>query len=119
MIKYLSDEKIAEYVKDTLENPENMIKMLKKYGEVAAYHINHGQLHLDFDDRSGSSYNNDLLKMMPFDLKHPVCFTSWKGAIYAHSLDNHPMDFTTCKTGDILTEVIMRYGETTNGEMTK
>ena len=30
MIKYLSDEKIAEYVKDTLENPENMIKMLKK-----------------------------------------------------------------------------------------
>ena len=65
MIKYLSDEKIAEYVKDTLENPENMIKMLKKYGEVAAYHINHGQLHLDFDDRENSGWNQDIIGLFP------------------------------------------------------
>lgn len=111
--KRLTRNEIYKMVQEARRAPKNVIAMIVKHGERAALNVHHGQLHLDFDDRSGSSYNNDLLKMMPFNLKHPVCFTSWKGAIYAHSLDNHPMDFTTCKTGDILTEVIMRYGETT------
>ena len=37
MIQYLSKEKIAEFVKETLESPENVIKMLQKYGRNALF----------------------------------------------------------------------------------
>ena len=55
-----------------------MIKMLKKYGEVAAYHINHGQLHLDFDDRENSGWNQDIIGLFPTE--KPAAMTSWKGS---------------------------------------
>jgi hypothetical protein len=64
MAKKLSLEEIGQFVKDTLENPENIIKMIQKYGKDALGYIEHGQLHLDYDNRNYSSWNDVFLYLV-------------------------------------------------------
>ena len=42
MAKKLSLEEVEQFVKDTLENPENIIKMIQKHGKDALSYIEHG-----------------------------------------------------------------------------
>jgi hypothetical protein len=109
--KELNREEVERIVEVARRDPQNVIKMIQKYGDRAIRRIHDGKLHLDFDDREGTSYNNDLLKLMPFKMKHPVSFTSWKGIIYVHCLDFEIMNCSAWSTADILTEIIMKHGE--------
>ena len=108
--KELNREEVKRKVEEARRKPQNVIKMIQKHGENALGKIIGGKLHLNFDDREGSSFNNDLLKLMPYEMRYPVSFTSWKGIIYVHSLDEEVMDCSSWGTGEILTEVIMKYG---------
>ena len=92
MNKKISEENIQKLVKATLESPFSMIKMLKKHGHKAAHRIEHGQLHLDFDDRTNNSWNMDIISLFPTD--QPVAMTSWKGIIYVHYLEEPPVNQT-------------------------
>jgi hypothetical protein len=109
-------KEISEMVEAARKMPENMVLMLQKHGERAAGQISHGMLHLDFDDRNGSSWNNDLLKLMPIKLRYPVSMTSYKGNLYVHSLDSEVIDCTSLSTGEILTKIIEEYGEINENE---
>ena len=102
-------EAIVSLVVETLRSPENMIKMLQKHGKKAVYHIDHGQLHLDFDDRENSSWNDDIINMFP--LYHPVTATSWKGIIYVHSLDDETVDCNCMGTREILERIMEAHGD--------
>ena len=84
-MKELTDEKIKELVEKTLSNAANIIAMIAKHGNYGVYHIDHGQLHIDHDDRVTTGWNNDLLKLFP--LKRPVTMTTWKGLVAVHFLD--------------------------------
>lgn len=109
--KEFNREEVERIVDEARRDPQNIIKMIQKYGERAIQNIHDGKIHLDFDDREGTSYNNDLLKLMPYVMRRPVSFTSWKGIIYVHSLDDEVMNCSAWRTADILTELIMKYGE--------
>ena len=109
MINYISEEKISEYVKETLESPENIIKMLQKYGKTALYRINHCQLHLDFDNRENSAWNHDLINLFPTD--HPAEMTSWKGTVYIHYLDEEPENCDGMGTREILEKIVTKCGD--------
>ncbi len=109
--KVLNREEVVKIVEEARRDPQNIIRMIQKYGDRAVKSIHEGRLHLDFDDREGSSFNQDLLNLMPFEMRHPVCFTSWKGIIYVHSLDSATMDCNFMGTGKILAEVILNYGD--------
>ena len=104
-------KEITEMVEVARKMPENMVLMLQKHGERAVGQISHGMLHLDFDDREGSSWNNDLLKLMPVKLRYPVSITSYKGNLYVHSLDSEVIECSGLGTGEILTRIIEEYGE--------
>jgi hypothetical protein len=109
MIQYLSKEKIAEFVKETLESPENVIKMLQKYGRHALFRIDHCQLHLDFDNRENSPWNHDIINLFPTD--HPVEMTSWKGLVYVHYLDEEPVDCNCKGTREIMEMIVTKCGD--------
>ena len=70
---------IKKLIEKTLSDPKNMIKMLEKFGEQAVRLIDHGQLHIDHDDREPTGWNQELLKLFP--LRYPVAMTSWKGCV--------------------------------------
>ena len=86
-MKEMTDEKIKELVKKTLSNPANIVAMIAKYGEHGVRFIDHGQLHIDHDDRVTTGWNNDLLKLFP--LRYPVVMTTWKGLVAVHFLDEN------------------------------
>ena len=109
MVKNISEEDIKKLVKATLESPYSMIKMLKKHGHKAAHRIEHGQLHLDFDDRENNSWNMDIISLFPTD--HPVAMTSWKGDIYVHHLDEPPVNCNGMGTREILEMIIAKVGD--------
>ena len=109
--KEFNREEVERIVDEARRDPQNIIRMIQKHGDHAVRTIHEGRLHLDFDDREGTSYNNDLLKLMPYVMRRPVSFTSWKGIIYVHSLENEVMNCSAWRTADILTEIIMKYGE--------
>ena len=108
MNKNLTEKEIKELVMETLTSPANLIMMLLKYGKRAAYRIDHGQLHLDFDNRENSSWNDDIIKM--FRLDHPVTMTSWKGVIYVHCLDDETVDCDCMGTRRIMEMIVKKYG---------
>ncbi len=108
--KELNREEVMRKVEEARRDPQNFIRMIQKHGKHAIRKIHEGRLHLDFDDWEGTSYNNDLLKLMPYVMRVPVSFTSWQGIIYVHSLSDEVMNCSAWPTGDILTEVIMKYG---------
>lgn len=109
MVKNISEEEIQKLVKATLESPYNMIKMLKKHGRNATYYIDHGQLHLDFDDRKNNSWNMDIISLFPTD--HPVAITSWKGSIFVHYLDEPAVNCGGLGTSEILRMIIAKVGD--------
>ena len=109
-------KEISEMVEVARSLPANMALMTLKYGARAADNIRHGRLHLDFDDREGSSWNNDLLKLMPVKLRYPVSITSYKGNLYVHSLDSEVIECSGLGTGEILTRIIEEYGEINENE---
>lgn len=109
MIKNLLKEEIAGFVKETLRSPENVIKMLQKYGETALYRIDHCQLHLDFDNRDNSSWNHDMINLFPTD--HPVEMTSWKGIVYVHYLNEEPVDCNCKGTREIMEMIVTKCGD--------
>lgn len=104
-----TQEEIKTLVKETLESPDNMIKMLQRYGKRATYDIRHGQLHLDFDNRENSSWNDDIINMFPLD--YPVTMTSWKGIIYVHCLDEDTEDYNCMGTREILEMILAAHGD--------
>ena len=97
----LTDEKIKELVEKTLTNPENIVKMISKYGSYGVELIDHGQLHIDHDDRVNTGWNNDLLKL--FVLDRPVTMTTWKGLVAVHFLDQ------SCYFGEEGTRNVFEY----------
>ena len=102
---------VDQIVDEALRDPKNIIKMIQKYGEHAIQNIHDGKIHLDFDDREGTSYNNDLLKLMPFNLKYPFSITSWKGTVYVHCLDIESINCSGWSTTDILSTIVSEYSE--------
>ena len=86
-MKEMTDEKIKELVEKTLSNPANIVAMIAKYREDGVRFIDHGQLHIDHDDRVTTGWNNDLLKLFP--LARPVVMTTWKGLVAVHFLDEN------------------------------
>ena len=109
--KELIREEVLAKVQEARRNPEIIVKMLSKHKNMTAFRFEHGQLHLEFDDRKGTSYNMDLLKLMPYELKQPVMITSWKGSLYVHSLSDDPWCLSGETTATILTDIIMKWGE--------
>ena len=109
-------KEISEMVEAARSMPEVMALMTLKYEARAIEHIRHGMLHLDFDDRNGSSWNNDLLKLMPVRLRQPVSITSYKGNLCVHSLDCEVIECSGLGTGEILTRIIEEYGEINENE---
>ena len=102
----LSEEEIRGLVDDVLRSPANMIKMLQKYGDEATYRIDHGCLHLAFDNNDRSTWNDDILELFP--LRYPVRFTCYEGRIAAHFLDwNH--EFDNQGTHEILEQILGVY----------
>ncbi len=105
----LSETEIEKIVEDVLTSPCNMIKLLLKYEKRATYQIDHGCLHLDFDDRVNSPWNDDIIRMLP--LEFPVTATSWKGVIYVHSLDGDPIDCDGMGTHEILEMIMANFAD--------
>lgn len=105
----LSKTEIKKIVEEVLSSPCNMIRMLLKYGKRATCQIDHGSLHLDFDDRVNSPWNDDIIRMLPLDL--PVTATSWKGIIYVHCLSGNPIDCNGMGTHEILEMIMARYAD--------
>ena len=104
----LSEVEIKKLVEDTLTSPEKMIIMLAKHGKSATHQIDHGQLHLDFDNRVNSSWNDDIISM--FHLDRPVTMTSWKGIIYVHSLDEELVNCSCMGTREIMEMIVKKHG---------
>jgi len=109
--KELIREEVLAKVQEARRNPENIVKMLSKHKDMTAFRFEHGQLHLEFDDREGTSYNMDILKLMPYELKWPVMITSFQGSLYVHSLSDDPWCLSGETTANILTDIIMKYGK--------
>ncbi len=108
MGRRLKESEIKELVRTTLTAPENLIKMLVKYGRKAPYRIDHGQLHFDFDNRENSSWNDDIINMFP--LGEPVTMTSWKGTIFVHCLSEKPVDCCCMGTREIMEMILRNHG---------
>lgn len=104
----MTDEKIKELVQKTLSKASNIILMLVKYGNHGVYRLNHGQLHLDFDDRNPSGWNYDLLKLFP--LRYPVAMTTWKGTVAVHFLDESHV-FDVKGTREVFEYVLKKWGD--------
>lgn len=104
-----TEEESKALVEEKLTSPENIIKMLEKYGKHALYNLHHGQLHLEFDDRENTSWNDDIINMFP--LHRPVTTTSWKGIIYVHCLDNETIDCNCMGTREILETIMKIHGD--------
>ena len=107
-----NEEEIESLVEEILCNPVNMVMMLLKHGKRAANRIDHGQLHLDFDNRENSSWNDDIINMFPLD--HPVTMTSWKGIIYVHCLDEETVDCNCMGTKEIMQMIMAAHGDKRN-----
>lgn len=106
MVVKLSKEEIKKLVDKTLRSSENMIKLLQKYGKGATWQIDHGCLHLDFDNRYNSTWNADILALFPLD--YPVAITSYKGRIFAHCLE-WSTEFDCLGTHEILEQILEKY----------
>jgi hypothetical protein len=102
-------EEVRTLVEKTLRSHENMIMMLEKHGKNAVYQIDHGQLHLDFDNRENSSWNDDIINMFPLD--YPVTMTSWKGIIYVHCLDDERINCSCMGTREIIEIILAAHGD--------
>ncbi len=109
MIKNIDEKKIDNLVSDVRGDFNIIMRMMQKYGEYSLNCINHGELHLDFDNRHNSPWNNELLWLFPMEM--PVALTSYKGLIYGHCLDNELVDYNCMSTAYILADMIMRYGD--------
>ena len=108
MNRKFSEKEIKKLVEDTLTSPAKMIIMLAKHGKSATRHIDHGQLHLDFDNRGNSSWNDDIINL--FHLDRPVTMSSWKGIIYVHCLDEDSVDCSCMGTRKILEMIVEKHG---------
>jgi hypothetical protein len=102
-------EEIKSLIESTLRSPANMVMMLLKYGNHAVRMIDHGQLHLDFDNRDNTSWNDDIINMFPLD--YPVTMTSWKGVIYVHCLEDETIDCSCMGTRKILEMILLTHGD--------
>jgi hypothetical protein len=108
MNRKFSEKEIKKLVEDTLTSPAKMIIMLVKHDKTAAPYIDHGQLHLDFDNRENSSWNDDIINL--FHLDRPVTMTSWKGNIYVHCLNEAPIDCSCMGTREIMEMIVKKHG---------
>ena len=106
MNEKVSFEEITQLVRDILEDPDNIIKMIQKHGKEALEYIEHGQLHLHYDNRYYSTWNDDLIKMFP--LNRPVVITSWKGTIAAHFQDWN-VTFDNIGTRAVFEDIMSKY----------
>ena len=109
----MTDEKIKELVQKTLSQASNVILMLAKHGNSGVHRLDHGQLHLDFDDREPSGWNCDLLKLFP--LRYPVAMTTWKGTVAVHFLDESHV-FDVKGTREVFEYVLKKWGDETEME---
>ena len=67
-IKKISRLQVRFKVEDARRDKNVIVDMLEKNRDKTARNFKHGHLHIDFDDREGTNYNNDLLRAMPFKL---------------------------------------------------
>lgn len=102
-------EEARALVERVLTCPENIIYMLEKHGSHAVRMLNHGQLHLDFDDRNDTTWNADIINLLP--LSRPVTATSWKGSLYIHSLYDETIDAGGRGTREVLELILKTYGD--------
>ncbi len=109
MIKYIDKKKIDMLVREVRGDFNIVLRMMLKYGDYSLQRMDHGLLHLDFDNRHNTPWNNELLWLFPMEM--PVALTSYKGIIYGHCLDNELTDYNCMGTGDILADMIMKYGD--------
>ncbi len=100
-------EIIKKLVMETLTDSANMICLLVRFGKTAASHIDHGQLHIDHDDREPSGWNQALLKLFP--LRYPVAMTTWKGCISVSFMEEVHY-FGEAGTREVLEYVLERWG---------
>ena len=96
-------------VEKVRKSPRNMINLLEKYGEEAARMIDDGQLHLDFDNRYSSNWNQEIIRLLPLEI--PMAITSYKGIIYVHCLDEETVDCNCWRTQEILEMMVERHGD--------
>ena len=108
MEKKEKKETIKKLVEAILCDSQSMIRMLIKFGKTAASHIDHGQLHINYDDREPSGWNQELLKLFP--LRYPVAMTSWKGTVSVSFLDEvHRFDVVG--TREMMEYVLEKWGD--------
>ncbi len=100
-------EIIKKLVMETLTDSANMICLLVRFGKTAASRIDHGQLHIDPDDREPSGWNQALLKLFP--LRFPVAMTTWKGCISVSFMEEVHY-FGEAGTREVLEYVLERWG---------
>ena len=108
MEKKEKKEIIKKLVEAILCDSQSMIRMLIKFGKTAASHIDHGQLHIDHDDREPSGWNQELLKLFP--LRYPVAMTSWKGCISVSFMEEVHY-FGEAGTREVLEYVLEKWGD--------
>ncbi len=108
MEKKEKKEIIKKLVEGILCDSQSMIWMLIKFGKTAASHIDHGQLHIDHDDREASGWNQELLKLFP--LRYPVAMTSWKGCISVSFMEEVHY-FGEAGTREVLEYVLEKWGD--------
>lgn len=108
MEKKEKKEIIKKLVEGILCDSQSMIWMLIKFGKIAASHIDHGQLHIDHDDREASGWNQELLKLFP--LRYPVAMTSWKGCISVSFMEEVHY-FGEAGTREVLEYVLEKWGD--------
>ena len=101
-------EIIKKLVMETLTDSSKMIGLLVRFGKTAAYRIDHGQLHIDRDDREPSGWNQALLKLFP--LRYPVAMTTWKGLVSVSFLEEVHY-FGEAGTREVLEYVLERWGD--------
>ncbi len=101
-----SEDQIQKLVQAILCDADNVCKMLQKHKQNM-FLIDHGQLHIDHDDRSYTGWNDDLLKLFP--LWRPVVMTTWKGHVAVHFLDENHY-FGEVGTREALEYVLSVYG---------
>ncbi len=109
MSKYLTKEQVSRLVSKVRGDYDIILKFIEKYGKDVLYHISHGELHLDFDNQCNSPMNNDILCLFPMEMS--VAITSHKGSLYGNCLDLNAICYSGYGTGEILTDMIMRFGD--------
>ena len=108
MEKKEKKEIIKKLVEAILCDSQSMIRMLIKFGDMATSRIDHGQLHINYDDRVPSGWNQELLKLFP--LRYPVAMTSWKGTVSVCFLDELHC-FDAVGTREMLEYVLEKWGD--------